>query len=260
MKSIPSPSAFKGARASCLFRRAAAALALLGAGTATAQALISPVVVEFGPNRKIATVRVTLSDRAIKPMRLQVQLLKWQQDLRGAAVTEPSQDLIVTPRIAELRPGEQQVLRLALRPPLPAETESAYRLVLEDIGEPGAMELAGGAAVSFRMAYDLPVMVAPRGRLVSALSWRACPPQATPPAGRGVCLRVTNTGNRRLKLQSASLSGDGWKHSIDFEEPDAVLAGASRQWVLPVAAPGPLRGVQVHTVSGETVRADPAGQ
>lgn len=129
--------------ASWLLRWAVGAGGFLWAVAATAQALISPVVVEFGPRQKIATVHVTLSDKAIKPMRLQAQLLQWRQDVHGAAITQPSDELIVTPRIAELKPGQEQVLRVALRGALPADTERAYRLVLEDIAPPSATEMGG---------------------------------------------------------------------------------------------------------------------
>ena len=67
-----------GGRASSLLRAMAAAAALAGAAAASAQALISPVVVEFGPKQKVATIRITLSDKAIKPMRLQAQLQQWR--------------------------------------------------------------------------------------------------------------------------------------------------------------------------------------
>lgn len=259
MKCFPSPTAVSTARASWLARAAALCLALLGAAGAWGQALISPVVVEFGPRQKVATVRVTLSDTALRPMRLQAQLLQWGQDSHGAAVTQASDDLIVTPRIAELKPGQQQVLRLALRQSLPAESEKAYRLVLEDIAQPSPTELGGGAAVNFRMAYDLPVMVAPRGAVVTALRWRACPSPAAPRVTTGMCVRILNAGNRRVKIQSVTIGGDGWKEALTLKEADAVLAGAEREWVIPANAAGALKHVEVRTATGELLQVEAGG-
>ena len=259
MRCIPSGSRLPGKRISCWLLRTAAAAALLGSGAASAQALISPVVVEFGPRQRIATVRITLSDKAIRPMRLQAQLLQWTQELQGAAVTQPSEDLIVTPRIAQLKPGQQQVLRLALRGALPADREQAYRLVLEDIAQPTSMDLGGGAAVNFRMAYDLPVMVAPRGAVVRSLRWRSCSSQTAPRAAEGVCVRLVNAGNRRLKVRSVTVGGDGWQQELTLKEADAVLAGTEREWVVPAHAAGAVRSVQVHTATGEVLSAEPAG-
>ncbi|MEJ8839996.1 fimbrial biogenesis chaperone [Ramlibacter sp. AN1133] len=259
MKRIPSPTAVRGERASWLIRACTFVIALLGAAAAAAQALISPVVVEFAPKQRIATVRITLSDKAIKPMRLQTQLLQWRQDLHGAPVIQPSEDLIVTPRIAELKPGQQQVLRLALRGSLPAETERAYRLVLEDIAPPSALDLGGSAAVNFRMAYDLPVMVAPRATVVNALRWRACPTANTSSRSAGVCVRIANVGNRRVKVQSMTIRGDGWQHVLTLKEADALLADSEREWVVPATVAGPLREVEVRTTTGDVVHAEPAG-
>jgi fimbrial chaperone protein len=258
MECIRSSTAVWSPRASWLARTGALALALSGADASFAQALISPVVVEFGARQKVATVRITLSDRAIQPMRLQVQLLKWRQDLQGAAVTQASEDLIVTPRIAELKPGQQQVLRLALRGALPADTEQAYRLVLEDIARPTSTGLVGDAAVTFRMAYDLPVMVAPRGAVVNLLRWHACAAAGKPLASKGMCVRLANAGNRRVKVQSLTIGGDGWQKSLDLKEADAVLAGAEREWVVPGDTAGSLRDVQVRTATGELLRAERA--
>lgn len=119
------------------------AAALLANGAAVAQVLISPVVVELGARQRAVAVTVTLSDKARGPMRLQADLLRWEQDVLGEAVTEPSDDLLVTPPIAELRPGGKQVFRVALRGARPAPEELAYRLILEDVAEsPAATDIA----------------------------------------------------------------------------------------------------------------------
>jgi fimbrial chaperone protein len=232
----------------------AAATALAPAAT-VAQALISPVLVEFKPKQKITTLRITLSDQATSPMRLQAQLLRWRQDAHGAPVTQPSDDLVVTPRIADLKPGQQQVLRLALRGSLPAETEMAYRLVLEDIADPKPMDMGGGAAVNFRMAYDLPVLVAPRGPIVKALRWRDCDAPPAPRAARGRCVRIVNAGNTHVKVQSLTVDGDGWQQSLDLREGAPVLAGDEREWTVPTQASGPIRSVQVRTSAGAVLQA-----
>jgi fimbrial chaperone protein len=258
MKCSPSTKFFRRGRMSCWMRVTVAAVAFLGAAAATAQALISPVLIEFKPKQKIATVRITLNDKATSPMRLQAQLLRWQQDPRGGHVTQASDDLVVTPRIAELKPGQQQVLRLALRGSLPAEAEMAYRLVLEDIAEPKAMDMGGGAAVHFRMAYDLPVLVAPRGPAVKALRWRQCAAPRVPRAAGETCVRIVNAGNVHVKIQSLTLGGDGWQQAINLEEGQAVLAGEEREWTSPGQTAGPIRSVQVRTSAGAVLQAEAA--
>jgi fimbrial chaperone protein len=259
MTCVPNPSRAWNRRASWLSRSAVAGCVSLASVAATAQALISPVVIEFGPKQKIATLRVSLSEKAIKPMRLQAQLLRWRQDLHGAAVTQPSEELIVTPRIAELQPGQQQVWRIALRGSLPAEIERAYRLVLEDVAQPSSVDLQGGAAVNFRMAYDLPVMVAPRGPVVTALNWRSCPASTAPSVSRSLCLRIVNAGNRRVKVQAITLSGNGWQQTLRLPQAEALLAGDEREWRIPADATGDLQNVQVRTIGGELLNTTAGG-
>lgn len=236
--------------------------ALLASGTALAQVLISPVVVELDARqRAVAVVTVALSDQARAPMRLQADLLRWKQDVLGQAVTESSDDLLVTPPIAELQPGARQVFRVALRGARPAPEELAYRLILEDVAEPtAAANSAPGIIIKFRMRYDLPVLVAPVGPVVNALRWKPCPPEAVSAATRTAeaCVRLLNAGNRRLKVQTLTLTGEGWQHALPLKDGVNVLAGSEREWRVPLAkgqTPA-LRGIEVQTARGETLQAE----
>lgn len=248
------------------------AAAMLASGMVPAQALINPVVVELGARQRTAAVTVTLSDQASAPMRLQAALLRWKQDAQGQALTEPSDVLLVTPPIAELQPGSQQVFRVALRGMRPAPEELAFRLILEDIAEPADTAIAPGMVIKFRMRYDLPVLIAPAGPVVNALRWKPCTPvaapaepalPATPPAVRQgeACVRLLNAGNRRVKVQKLTLAGDGWQQALSLKEGENVLVGAEREWRVPLAKEqeGALRSVQVQTARGETLQAEAGG-
>lgn len=243
----------------------------MASGAAVAQAVINPVVIELGAGQRIGAVTVTLSETATAPMRLQAELMRWEQDVQGADLTEPNDDLLVTPVIAELRPGEKQVFRVALRGVRPAPEELAYRLILEDIAEPtNATNIAPGIAINFRMRYDLPVLVAPVGPIVNALRWKPCQSQADELAGPAsqaksattrtteVCLRVLNAGNRRVKVQTLMLAGNGWQQTVVLKDGVNVLAGAEREWRIPLQSGqiDTLRGVQVQTARGETLQAE----
>lgn len=241
--------------------------ALLASGPALAQVLISPVVVEVGTRQRVAAVTVTLSDKASVPMRLQAEILRWRQDVQGASVTAPSDDLLVSPPIADLQPGDKQVFRVALRGPRPSPEELAYRLILENVAKPVAAAAASspGMIIKFRMRYDLPVLVAPASPVVNALRWKPCEPNAAstrvkPVAPRtvDVCLRMLNAGNRRVKVQTLTLAGDGWSQALTLKDGETLLAGTEREWRVPMAAnqTRALRGVQVLTASGETLQAE----
>lgn len=235
---------------------------LLVSGAAAAQVLIDPVVVELGAQQRSASVTVALSDKAPAPMRLQAQVLRWTQDAQGAAVTQPSSDLLVTPPIAELRPGQKQLFRIAQRGARATPGELAYRLVLEDVAPIQARAAnPQGMSINFRMRYDLPVMLAPAGPVRNLLRWKPCPAASAAKAGEA-CVRIVNGGNRRVKVQSLTLAGDGWQQVLALTEGVNVLAGAEREWRVRLQAgdAGPLRGVQVRTAHGESLQAAPGDE
>jgi fimbrial chaperone protein len=240
------------------------AVALLASGLASAQVLINPVVVELGARQRSIAVTVTLSDKAGAPMRLQTELLRWSQNVQGGAVTEPSDDLLVSPPIADLQPGDKQVFRIALRGARPAAEELTYRLILEDVAEPAAAvaDDTPGMVIKFRMRYDLAVLVAPAGPVVNALRWKSCAAAAASTSATAeACIRLLNTGNRRVKVQTLNLTGDNWQQALSLKDGVNVLAGAEREWRVPLQASqtSALRGVQVNTARGETLQAEAGG-
>ena len=228
--------------------------------SASAQLVIGPTVVEFGAQQKVVAVSVTLDDRASAPMRLQADVQRWTQNLAGEAITAETSELLVTPPIAQLQPGQKQIFRLALRGQRSATEELAYRLILEDISDTVASaQIATNMNVNFRMRYDLPVMLAPVNAVSNLLQWKTCAPDAL--ANRVACFRMLNAGNRRVKVQNLTIAGDGWQHSVPFKEGINVLSGAEREWhiALPAGQTGALRSVQVSTARGETIDAQAGG-
>ena len=123
-------------------------------------------------------------------------------------------------------------------------------------------------SINFRMRYDLPVLVAPAGPVANALRWKPCLPKAAPaPVASSAkppaeaCVRLLNAGNRRVKVQTLTLTGDGWEQALPLKDGENVLAGAEREWRVPLAKgqTGALRGVEVQTARGETLQAETGG-
>lgn len=236
--------------------------ALLGLAGAAAQAqvVINPVVVEFAPRQRVASVTISLSDTATRPMRLQAEVLSWRQDLQGKDVTAPSTDLLVTPPIAELRPGQKQLFRIASRGPRQGSGELAYRLVLEDVAPPAPQTAAAESpdiSIRLRMRYDLPVLLAPVGPVMNQLRWKPC--EAAPAEGRPLaCVRLFNAGNRRVKVQALSLSGANWEQTLALDEGVNVLAGAEREWRIPLqpGQSGAPHALRIRTAGGQSIQAE----
>lgn len=229
-----------------------AALLACPAGAAANGLTISPVVVEIGAARRV--VSVTVTNRTAKPITLQSQTRLWQQ-VNGVDHYAPSDDLLVVPAMAQVGANASQVFRITLRRPVPAPLERTYRLILDDITAEQAPD--GRAAVAFKFSHNLPVMVAPSGPVTQRVRWTPC---ATAPGSAMACVRLFNAGNRRVKVQSLTLAGDGWQQVLPLKAGENVLAGAARQWQVPQPAgqAGPVRQVQVVTAQGSTLQAEAA--
>lgn len=231
-------------RTAVSFRRVAAGAALAFL-PAWAQAVsVSPVLVDVTPARPVQTV--TVANPGDTPMRYQAQVFAWTQR-DGADVRTPSDELIVAPAIADIPAGGQQIFRIAARVPA-AGAQRAYRLVLEDIGAaPGA---GGDVAIHLRVNHDLPVFISPPGLAPARLVLGAC---ATPAPG---CVRVRNDGAAYgvVRRVHATVAGASRDQVVNIR----LLAGAWREWTLPVAADGGAVRFGVTTDAGELAGPDSA--
>ena len=239
----------------------------LTAGTATlayAGVAISPVVVEMNSPRR--AVAVSVNNSGDRPITLQSDVMLWKQ-VEGLDRYEPSDALLVVPPIVEIQPGTSQVFRLIQRTPVLSSVEQTYRLILEDITENQVKD--GQAAISFRLTHNLPVMIAPAGKVRNAIRWKPCvsasPPAATVKPGTSLaaeaCVRLLNAGNRRVKVQTLTLAGDGWQQELRLKDGINVLAGAEREWRVALSSghKGVLSGLQVQTALGEKLQAESGG-
>jgi fimbrial chaperone protein len=235
----------------CLLATGAGAAAV----AASAGVLISPVVVELSSPRH--PIAVTVTNDGDRPVTFQADTLTWQQ-VEGVDRFESTDELLVVPPMVQVPPKTSQIFRVMPRSPVPSPSERAYRLVLEDISE-AAAPAAGQAAITFRLSHNLPVMIAPAGKVLNALRWKPCTKE---PAGQqAVCLRILNAGNRRVKFESLTVAGEGWQQVLSLGAGENVLAGAQREWLVPLAdgQAGGVQGVQIKTARGETLQAQSGG-
>lgn len=238
----------------------AAILLALGAGCASLAAAagvsISPVVIEIDSPRK--AIAVTVTNGGDLPITFQTDTLVWRQ-VDGADRYEPTDELLVVPPIIAVPAHASQVLRLMLRSRTPSPIERSYRLTLENISDEVAA-VTGQTSIAFKMSHNLPVMIAPSGKVQNLMRWKPCTPAALA-KGAGICVRLSNAGNRRVKVEKLTVSGDGWQQALELKSGENVLAGSERDWQVPLASgqTGTVRSVQVQTALGETLQAEGGG-
>lgn len=199
---------------------------------------VSPVRVELSPAQRVATV--TISNSSDQPISFQAETLTWsQQD--GADRYEPTDELLVAPPIAEIPPQSSQIFRVALRGPLAEADERAYRLILEDVSEILAPQ---PGTIAIRFNHNLPVFAVSANDAAKAEPrWSRC--AASP--GKG-CVRLDNYGSRHLRLSELTVTGPGWRQTI---QGGTVLAGAWKRWLFDLPSGGsPPAGITAMTDQG----------
>lgn len=212
---------------------------------------VSPVVIEIDSARK--AVAVTITNDGNRAATFQADSFVWRQ-VDGVDHYEPDDELMVVPAIVEVPPNGSQVFRVMLRAPTASPVERTYRVMLEDISS--EVERVEGSGLSFRFKHNLPVLIAPSVKVVNSMQWKAC--TSAPRAGEA-CVRLRNSGNRRIKIDTITIGGEGWTQSLPLKPQLNVLAGAEREWRLALAPgrSGKLSTVTVLTTQGQALSASP---
>lgn len=169
------------------------------------------------------------------PITLQVRVYAWaQQDGRDAYA--PQDEVLGTPPIVSIQPGERQLVRLTRTTPPPAVAEKPYRVVVDEIPTNDA-PTAPGAAVSFRMRYSLPLFSyatggAGKGKTkpalpAPALGWRLGSD------GNARFVEIRNTGAGHARLTDVAFIAGNRRSALAEGLFGYVLPGATMRWPLP---------------------------
>lgn len=111
-----------------------------------------------------------LENRAEENVSLQIRVFGWSQS--GTVANFQNQDqLIASPPLAVIPPGQRQLIRLMNTGPVPAGKELAYRVLVDELPETetanGATPNAdpGGSAIGVKLQirYSIPLFVNGRG-------------------------------------------------------------------------------------------------
>ena len=210
-------------------RRLPAFLLLLAAGCPAwaASFSISPVRVELSPQE--ATVAITVTNTGEDPASIQLRVFSWHQEANEDRL-EPTRDLIATPPLFTIAPGESQIVRVGLRRPPQSAREVSFRAVFEEI--PGPPPPQGGPALRINLRISIPVFYAPREDLKPALDWTLA--RTAPDKLR---LTVRNSGGASAQLGDFAFARPGSPAAFAAQKNFAyVLPGAERSFMLELPA------------------------
>lgn len=192
--------------------------AVLTAGPAArAQALsVMPVNVRMAPGEQAATV--TVSNQGSSPAAFQVRAYKWNQQGDNDELTASS-DVVVSPPIATIAPGQSQVVRLILRQP-PQDREATYRIILDQIPPP-----AEPGVVHVLLRMSIPIFAQPKTRATANVQFHVEVKDGK------TYLVGTNDGLRHEVIRGIELkTSDGRELKADAGASPYILAGTTRHW------------------------------
>lgn len=250
------------------------ALMLLPASAWASGLQVTPVLLEFKPGQRAHAV--SLSNSGQRAIQAQVRIRAWRQADGGDAL-EPTTELVASPPMVEIPPGQTQIVRIvrtqqATRP----TAESAYRLLVDELPDasggaaPESAKRPGGVQFLFR--YLIPIFVGPqeatptKGPAPEGAKDGSVTARLTLAEDQRAKLTVRNTGTRRVKLSNLSYTDAASGESVVLGSGlfGYVLAGSTRQWTLPVPASmqrtdGQLKA-RINEDNDETVLAQDPGQ
>lgn len=210
-----------------LLRVLATLLFLLGSPAWSGSFSISPVRIELSPQD--TTAAVTVTNTGDEPASIQLRVFNWRQEANEDRL-DPTRDLIATPPLFTIPPGESQIVRVGLRRPPQSAVEVPFRAIFEEIPGPPRPQSAPGLRINLRIS--VPVFYSPKEELKAVLAWRL---SRTLPGK--MLLTVRNSGEASAQIGELALAraGDA-KPFVEQKNFAYVLPGAERSFALEVPA------------------------
>ena len=205
-------------------------IVLAGASIASGGSFgVSPVRVTLSDDRKIS--KIIVRNDGAETVTMQMDLLNWSQE-EGDDVLTSTRELIANPPIFTVPPGGKQLVRVGLRRAPDVQRELTYRIVIQELPPPPDPDFAG---TKMLLRISLPVFVLPDVDVKPVLMWQA----ARTPQG-ALKISLTNNGNTHIQILNFKLSLlDSAQPWVTKQSSEYVLAGQSRDWILPVNADYP---------------------
>lgn len=184
-----------------------------------------------------------LTNTGSEPVHAQVRVFRWSQ-VEGKDVLEPSRDLVVSPPMVTIAPGDRQMVRVIRQVPAPPATEASYRVIVDEL----PIDAGGQPGLKFVLRYSVPVFLTPAGdppvRTALQASWDNSPD--------GPMLRVSNAGNGHAQIADVAWHGAKGQHAVLLAGlVGYALPGSTMSWHLPQGASHAGGAVKAR-INGET--------
>jgi fimbrial chaperone protein len=207
-----------------------AVIGLAWTGSLRAQTIaITPIGISLNPGQATTSVQVT--NRGTEIAAVQARPFAWSQ-VGGEEQLSPTPNLVVSPPLVRIAPGQTQIVRLLLKAPASAG-EASYRILFDQLP---TQPSGGGIRVALRIS--IPVFALPPAPVRSRLVWRA----VAGSAGEAKII-VVNQGQRHVRLNDLKLSGGVGPLSLRGPGTFYLLPGSQRELI--ASGPGLKAGTEL---------------
>jgi fimbrial chaperone protein len=192
---------------------------------------VSPVNLDIVTVADAAT-SVTVTNSGTMPENIQVRAMRWTQS-GGMDRLEPSDDVVVSPPIALVRPGTDQVVRIVRMTQRPVVGEEAYRLLVDELPTPARM---ASSSVSLVVRQSIPVFFRSPSAMAQPLSFMVKRQES---ASAAIAI---NHGDVHEKLTMLAIKDN--HGAVQYSRSGLlgyVLGKSSFSWPVPVLASAGLR-------------------
>lgn len=188
---------------------------------------VSPIGLHLAASEQAQAMWLT--NTGTDTLHAQVRVFRWTQ-VNGKDVLEASKDLVVSPPMVTIAPGDRQLVRVIRQVAPPTDgNETAYRVIVDELPVGGAEK----TGLKFVLRYSVPVFLAPAGDPTVSATLQASV-ETTPD---GAMLRVHNAGTGHAQIADVSQHGGAGKNTSLL--PGLVgyaLPGSTMSWPLPSEA------------------------
>ncbi|UNC51744.1 fimbrial biogenesis chaperone [Enterobacter huaxiensis] len=168
-------------------------LLLLSRYALAATLQVAPVTLDLDSSQRATAVYLTNSGDT--PIHAQIRVYDWTQ-ANGKDVLTPTDDVVSSPAMTALAPGQQQLVRIIVLQPGARPQEQSYRLVIDELPSHLA-NAAGRNAVHFLLRYSIPVFIAGAHGTGSRETDLSCEQTDSPAA-----IQCYNAGDRHIRLSN----------------------------------------------------------
>lgn len=154
---------------------------------------------------------------------IQAELIKWTQ-ARGTDVYAPARDVIISPPMFKIPPGETQIVRVHSLLTDASNQERTYRVILQELPSPNP--LSHKPAVSTILRMSVPIFILPNNVEDPEVAWKITRTE------KGLLIRAKNTSNSHILLSSLKLVDDAGSVLFNQKIFVYILAGQPYKWSL----------------------------